>query len=357
MRRVSRRAWIAGAAMAARAAGQQIVRLPQKVRVAIIGLEGHIDEILGPLDRLPDVELVAIQDRDPSLMREVAGSKHGAHARLYGKWQDLLDGEKLDIAGICGTNGERAEIILECARRKLHVIAEKPLAINAPDLERIQKAVADSGIHLTMLIEMRFLGQYRALKQIVESGEIGEVAQMGAQKSYKLGERADWMRHRSTYGGTIPYIAVHMVDLMRWTSGRELVETVSLQSRIGHPELQEMENVTATIFRLDNGGIAALRMDYLRPDTAPTWGDDRLRLAGTRGVAEFQEAAGLTLVTDKRPPRQVTEWPPNESLFIDFLNSVYSGHASGLSLRDIYRVNQIVLAARDSADQHRFVQL
>jgi len=343
--------------MAAQAAIQPIVRLPQKVRIAIIGLEGHIGEVLGPLDRLPDVELVAIQDRDPSLMREVANSKHGAHARLYGKWQDLLDGEKLDIVGICGTNGERAEIILECARRKLNVVAEKPLAITASDLERIQKAVADSGIRLTMLIEMRFLGQYRALKQIVESGEIGEVAQMGAQKSYKLGERADWMRHRSTYGGTIPYIAVHMVDLMRWTSGRELVETVSLQSRVGHSELQEMENVTATLFRLDNGGIAALRMDYLRPDTAPTWGDDRLRLAGTRGVAEFQEAAGLTLVTDKRPPRQVTEWPPDQSLFIDFLNSVYSGHIAGLSLRDIYRVNEIVLAARDAADQHRFVQM
>ena len=66
-----------------------------------------------------------------------------------------------------------------------------------------------------------------------------------------------------------------------------------------------------------------------------------MRLAGTRGIAEFQEAGGLALVTDKRPPRQITEWPPDESLFIDFLNSVYSGHASGLSLRDIYRVNEI----------------
>ncbi|MBZ5595116.1 MAG: Gfo/Idh/MocA family oxidoreductase [Acidobacteriia bacterium] len=357
MRKLSRRAWIAGAAMAAQAANQSIVRLPQKVRVAIIGLEGHIGEILEPLDRLPDVELVAIQDRDPALMREVLASKHGAHARLYGKWRDLLDGEKLDIVGICGTNGERAEIIFECAKRKLNIVAEKPLAIAATDLDRIKKAVADSGIHLTMLIEMRFQAPYRALKQIVESGDLGEVAQIGAQKSYKLGQRPDWMRHRATFGGTIAYIAVHMVDLMRWTTSRELVEVFSYQGRVGHPELQDMENVTTSLFKLDNGGTAALRMDYLRPDTASTWGDDRLRLAGTHGVAEFQEASGLTLVTEKRPPRQITDLPPGGSLFIDFLNSVYSGHASGLSLRDIYRVNEIVLAARDSADQHRLVQL
>ena len=357
MRKLSRRAWIAGAALAAQAATQEIVRLPQKVRLAIIGLEGHIGEILGPIDQLPDVELVAIQDRNPSLMREVASGKHGEHARQYSNWRELLDHEKLDVVGICGTNGERAEIILECARRKLHVVAEKPLAITSADLDRVKKAVAESGIHLTMLIEMRFEGQYRALKQIVDSGEIGDVAQMGAQKSYKLGERAQWMRHRSTFGGTIPYIAIHMVDLMRWTSGHELVEAVSLHSRIGHPELQDMENVTATIFRMDNGGIASLRMDYLRPDTAPTWGDDRLRLAGTRGVAEFQEASGLTLVTDKRAPRQITELPRNVSLFIDFLNSVYSGQPAGLVLSDIYRVNEIVLAARDSADGHKFVLL
>jgi len=357
MRKLSRRAWIAGAAMAAQAAGPPVVRLPKKVRVAIIGLEGHIGQLLEPMDRLPDVELVAIQDRDPALMRQVLESKHGAHARLYGKWRDLLDAEKLDIAGICGTNGERAEVILECAQRKLNIVAEKPLAITWTDLDRIKKAVADSGIHLTMLIEMRFESPYRALKQIVESGDIGEVAQIAAQKSYKLGKRPDWMLHRSSFGGTIPYIGVHMVDLMRWTTGRELVEVFSYQGRVGHPELQEMEDVTASIFKLDNGGSAALRMDYLRPDTAPTWGDDRLRLAGTRGVVEFQEASGLTLVTDKKPPHQITDLPPAASLFIDFLNSVYSGGTTGLSLRDIYRVNEISLATRDSADQHQFVQL
>ena len=42
-------------------------------------------------------------------------------------------------------------------------------------------------------------------------------------------------------------------------------------------------------------------MDYLRPATAPTHGDDRLRIAGTLGVVEHQEGRGLTLVTTKLP--------------------------------------------------------
>ena len=346
---------MAGAALAAQAAEKTVVRLPQKVRLAILGLEGHIDEILGPLDRLPDVELVALQDPNAALVAEVR-AKH-ASARAYSDWRELLDREKLDMVGVCGTNGERAEILIACAQRKLHIVAEKPLAITMADLERVKRAVAENGVRLTMLIEMRFESQYRALKQVVESGAIGEVAQMAAQKSYKLGDRPEWMLHRSTFGGTIPYIAIHMVDLMRWTSGRELVETVSIEGRVGFPRLHEMENTTATIFRLDNGGTAALHMDYLRPDTAPTWGDDRLRLAGTRGVVEYQAATGVTLVTDKQPPRTITALPASGSLFLDFLNSTYNGSALVLELKDIYRVNEIVLAARDAGDRRQMTRI
>lgn len=352
---MTRRAWVAGAALAARAAEKTIVRLPQKVRLAILGLEGHISEILGPLDRLPDVELAAVQDPNAALVAQVR-EKH-ASARPYSDWRELLDREKLDMVGVCGTNGERAEILMACAQKKLHIVAEKPLAITIADLERVKRAVAENGVRLTMLISMRFQANYRALKEIVDSGAIGEVAQMSAQKSYKLGERPDWMLRRATFGGTIPYIGIHMVDLMRWTSGRELVETVSVEGRVGFPKLGEMENTTSTIFRLDNGGTAALHMDYLRPETSPSWGDDRLRLAGTRGVAEYQAATGVTLVTDKHGPRTVTELPASGSLFLDFLGSVYNNSRLVLELKDIYRVNEIVLDAREAADRREVIQI
>jgi predicted dehydrogenase len=342
--------------LASQASALQIVRLPKKVRLALIGLEGHISEILDPMERLPDLQLVAIQDPDPQLMARVAEGKHGSGARSYRDWRELLNRESLDIVGVCGANGERAEIILECAKRKIHIVAEKPLAITVADLDRVRQAVAQSGIHLTMLISMRFEARYRAMKQIVEAGEIGEVAQIAAQKSYKLGERPEWMRNRATFGGTIPYIAVHMVDLMRFTSSRELVQAVSFEGRVGHPELRDMENTTATIFQLDNRGTAALHIDYLRPDTAPSWGDDRLRLAGTRGVVEYQAATGVTLITGERAPREIRNLPADGSLFLDFLESVYHGVPASLSLADIYRVNEIVLGARESADSHQIVK-
>jgi predicted dehydrogenase len=324
--------------------------------MALIGLEGHTGEVLRPLPMLPDVELVALCDEDKNALGRAARNKQLAGAKQYTDYRRLLDAEQLDLAAVCGQTGGRAPILVACAERKLHIVAEKPLAIERAALERVKKAVAQNNVHLSMLLPMRFAPVYRAMKHIVDAGEVGEVAQLGGQKSYQLGERPNWMRYKATFGGTIPYIGVHIVDLMRFTSGRDLVEAASFQSRIGFPELGDMQNTTVSVFRLDNGGTAAIRMDYLRPGTAPSHGDDRLRIAGVKGVLEYMAATGLTLITGAKKPHVITDLPPAKSLFVDFLESVYLGKPSGLELRDIYRVSEIVLAAHESAEKRQFVK-
>ncbi len=345
-----------GAAGAAMAAAPPL-RLPRKIRVAILGFDGHFGEITRPLPQLPDVEVTAIAGEDASALAKNARNPRLAGARQYRDYRRMLETEDLDVVAVCNSNGERAAAVLDCLERNRNVIAEKPLAIERPDLERIKKEVAGRKLCLGMLLPMRYSSPYLALKKIVDSGVIGEVAQIGAQKSYKAGNRADWMRRRSSYGGTIPWIGIHMVDLMRWTSGREFTEAVSFQNHIGFPEIGEMENTTASLFRLDNGGVGALRMDYFRPETAPTHGDDRLRLAGTKGVAEYQAATGVTLLAAGKKPETIRDLPPEGSVFLDYLDFAYNGRPATLPLADIYRVNEIVLGARESAERHQIVHL
>lgn len=347
---ISRRALMAGAAAAAPGAGQTLVRLPRKVRVGLVGLVGHTGEILGELPRLPDVELAAVSETDPRLL-EAFGRRAGmASVPRYADHARLLEAEKPDLVAVCTPNGGRAAVIIDCLRRGCHVIAEKPLALTAEELAAVRSARESAGTGLSMLLPMRFSPPYLALRQIVESGEIGEVCQIASQKSYQAGDRPAWMRNRETYGGTIPWIGIHMIDLMRWTSGREFREAFSWTAHIAFPELGDMENVTASLFRLDNGGLGALRMDYLRPPGAGSHGDDRLRLAGTKGVAEYQAATGVTVLAGNRPPRRIETLPEAQSVFVDFLEAVYLNRPAALSLGDIYRVNEITIAAQRSAE-------
>jgi predicted dehydrogenase len=340
-----------------RRAAQDELRLPREVRVAIIGLEGHYSEILEVAREHPAVRVTAMADGNPDLLSRAARNPILKSAKGYSDYRELLDREKLDVAAVCGQNSPRPGIVRACAEHKLAVVAEKPLAISFEELEETRKTIQACGVRLTMLMPMRFYPQYQKMKSVVQGGEIGDVVSMAAQKSYKLGERPDWVKKRDTFGGIIPWIAVHMLDLMRWTTGRELVEAAAFQSNVGFPQIGEMENNAVMIFRLDNRGTASLRMDFLRPQTAPTHGDDRLRIAGTRGVVEFQEGRGVTLVTQTQSPGQLTDLPPARHLFADFLDSLYNGREHLISHSDIYRISEILLKTRAAAEEHRIVKL
>lgn len=336
----------------------QPVKLPRKVRVALIGLDGHPGEISGPLNRLPDVEIVAISDApEDAIRRFIKGKPQMSAARPYADYRKMLDAEKPDVVAVCNTNGARGAGVVAAAERKLPVIAEKPLSTNRAELARVKKVVDESGVKIGMLLPMRYSPEYLALKHIVAAGEIGEVIQISSQKSYKLGNRPAWFRDRKTYGSTIVWIGVHMFDLMSWASGRRFTEAASFMGRVGFPGLGDMETTTATSFLLDNGGTATLHMDYCLPETAPAHGDDRLRLSGTKGVAEYMAATGVTLATATAKPSRITSLPPAGSVFVDFLDSVYNGKAPSLTKEEIYAVCDATVAAHEAAVERRVVRV
>lgn len=344
------------AAGAALAGAAETVKLPSKVRLAIVGFDGHAGEITGPLPQLPDVEVVAIADANPQVLARQSKNPRLAGAKQYASYKDLLAAGGLDMVAVCNNNGERAEAVLAAVDRGMHVIAEKPLAVTRADYNKVKSAVERKKISLGHLLPMRYEPHYAALRQIVDSGAIGDVVQVSSQKSYKGAGSPPWRRNRPTYGSTILWIGIHMIDLMRWSTGREMVDATSWQRRVGMPELKDQENVTASVFQLDNGGLAILRMDYLRPNTAATHGDDRLRVAGTKGVVEYMGATGLTLVSTDGKPKTVTDLPPHGSLFTDYLKATYLGAKPSITLSDIWRVNEITLAAHEAAEKRQTVR-
>jgi len=328
----------AAGAFASASAAAGTLKLGRPVRVVIIGTEGHTSEVTGPAKTLTEIQIVA---KVPS----------GADYR------PVLDREKPDVVAVCNDNGARAAAIHACAERGLNFIAEKPLAIQLSELKKLRVAVEKSKVRYSIMLPMRFLPHYQELRRIVQSGVLGEIAQIAGQKSYKAGAESQWKNRAATYGGTIPWVGIHMLDLMRWTSGREFVEAAAFQARIGMPELGDRENTAAALFQLDNGGVATLRMDYLRPNTAPTHDDDRLRLAGTKGVAEWTIAGGVTVVTGEEKPRRVEKLPEQGSLFEEFLRALYLGGPDPVSAADVWRVNEICLGAKQAAETGRMVRV
>jgi len=328
------------------------------MNVAILGLRGHQGIILEGITQLDNVRLAAVADEDEALFETVR--KHPActpDVKFYTDWRQALDDNDVQIAGVTGMDSDRAEVACECGARGLHMMTEKPLAMDLDGLERVRRAVRAAGVRLTIMISMRYAPAFRAIRKAVADGLVGTVCQMTMQKSYRLGERPEWQKSLKTFSGIIPFIGIHAMDLMRWTSGCEFTEVMAYHANVAHPEIRELQDAASVLLKLDTGGSATARLDYCRPAAAPTHGDDRLRIAGNKGVVEvIGEGARPVLITNDQGPRELPTGT-EENHFADFVRAIESGGDCLAPEADCFRITEIVLKARESAETGMPVRL
>lgn len=325
-------------------------RLGRKIRVGMVGLEGHPSEVYGVVAKHPDLALTAIA-KDQVPVRGLTRREEFRDTRVYDDFQSMFQTEKFDIVAVCNTNGHRAEVIVEAARRGWHVVAEKPVALNTEELHAVEAAISKAGVGFTSLLPMRYEPPYFTMARLVHDGAIGDVRLMNAQKSYKMGSRADWFKDAALYGSTMQWIGVHMVDLMHWVSGQRFRSAYSYEKNVGQPMNGAMQNVAGAVFQLKNDGVATLNMDYFRPEAASTHGDDRLRVVGTKGILEYRMQDGLLSLGagDRdivKPPLQSPPLP----LFLDFLLSVYQQRPMLIRPEEIFHVVEALNAAVQSSE-------
>ncbi len=325
------------------------MKLPRRIRVGVVGTEGHLAEILRPLAVLPDVEVVAYADVHESGRASLSKQKLLANAKAYSEPRRMMDAEKLDVVGVVNDDGARAGVVIDVLSRGIHCVAEKPLAVERGDLQKIKKLAQGGKAKLAMLTPLRYAPPFLAVRDVVASGEIGEVLLLGGQKSYKRGASSAWKNKKETYGSTMLWIGPHLVDLFWFAGRRKMTEAFCWQANVQDPTIGIRENVVGAVFRLANGGVAEMRMDYLRPDSAPTHEDDRLRVAGTKGIVEYSAATGVTVIAEGAPSRRIETLPPARHLFAEFLDHVYNNKPSVQTLEEILHVSDVIQAAEDSS--------
>jgi predicted dehydrogenase len=331
--------------------------------IALIGLKGHqylcLEEIAkrSGLDGRPDeVRLVAVTDDDAALLKG-ASKLEGVTAEtvITPNLDEVLARRDVQVAIVCDDNLARGHNLIACFRRGWHVCAEKPLAISLAELEQVRAAHAAANVSLTMLLTMRFEAPYRAMREQIAAGAIGTPLQLSAQKSYRRGDRPAWQQHYATYGGTIPYIGVHPVDMLQWLTGCTYRRVAALHHNAGLPGAGAMEESCALLLETTDGAVAAIRLDYLRPEKAPSHGDDRVRVAGSTGVIEALDGK-VSLLSNDAPPRSIP-LGPELNLFGQWLDSLAGKGKHDIAAEECFAVSEVCLRAREAAKTGTWVAL
>ncbi len=324
--------------------------------VVQIGLKGHQGACLEVVRERDDVRLAGVWDDDPAVLSAFAkNSLVDARTLVTGDLSELLALPDVQVAVLCEDNRSRPDNLIACAERGWQLMAEKPLAIDLDSLERVRAAVAAAGVRLSMLLTMRFESPYLAMKERIDAGAVGRPVLLSAQKSYRRGNRPAWQQNAATFGGTIPFIGIHAIDLIRWLTGVRFARVAARQHNQGLPGAGAIEETVVLLLESADGALADVRLDYLRPAKAPTHGDDRFRVAGSDGVIE---AIGgqVTLLTAEAEPEVIAQ-PERASIFGSFLNELAGGPPHPLSAEDCFRMTEICLKARQAAESGEWVGL
>ena len=323
------------------------------MKIALIGHRGHWGYVLKDLARLPEVEVVAISGGgDPTEPMAEALRKHysGSFA-LYEDYKQMLAEVECDLVMVDGPFHQHAEMCVECLKYNRHVFCEKPIALTLEDLEKIETAYdnAAPGTRISSMVGLRTEPAFHAAYRAVSSGAIGKVQMVNARKSYKLGQRRDFFKKRETYGGTIPWVGSHALDWILWFSGSRFETVSAFHTDAENRDHGDLEMTCAVMCRMENGIIGTASIDYWRPQTAPTHGDDQVRVAGTDGVIEV--AHGKCTLINAAGVREI-ELAPDRGIFYDFVRGILDGTPGIVSSEETFELTRACLAARDDADMN-----
>ena len=301
-------------------------------------------------DRLPQLSFVGVApgSADEDAREFFVDQMEASLIPFYEDYRRMLDREKPDLAVVAPFFFLQSRIACECLERGIHVFVEKPMAVSFEQLERLRRAHAQGRAILCPMLASRYVPSFSAAWRALKDGQVGEPLLITALKSYKLGSRHPMYTHRATYGGTIPWVAIHGIDWIHWFSAGAITEVWGCHTPRGNGGHGEMESSGVCMFRLANSGCASLAFDYFRPAPASTHGEDRVRIAGEKGVLEIAGGEAIVFPRDAAPFRLEKEEPL--SLFQEFVRNLEDGTPLRISAADAFAISELALRCREAAD-------
>lgn len=340
------------------------------LRVGIAGCGAISRNHLEAFRAVDDVEIVGVCDIDPDRARETAAA-WGTPAAV-GTVQELL-GLDLDILSVCTPHPTHEDVVLQAAAAGVHVLCEKPIAIEIESAERMVKACDDAQVKLGVLFQRRFWPAAQRIRAAIDDGTLGRPI-MG-QCSVMLYREPEYYSRdawRGTWandgGGVLMTQAIHYIDLLQWFMG-DVAEVYGKIATYKHGGHIEVEDSATAIITFTSGAMATLEASTA---VSPSLGV-QIRITGESGASasltEFPEgsdarvdlwAVSGTISTEPAYPEGVEGnvplaaingqlIPHHTAQARDFVRAIRGGGEPAITGRDATKALRILLAVYESS--------
>jgi predicted dehydrogenase len=226
------------------------------VNIAIVGAGGISKSHVAALNQIENAKIIGVVDVNKAGALERANS---CNATAYERLEDCLD--QVDMVFVLTPPSTHKDIALQAIRAGKHVVIEKPITATVEDAEIIVEAAEKYNVKVMTGFNMRFRQGFMKLKEITESGKLGNVLTYWCQR---MGMRVDpnnkWSTDPVLLTGMSIQSLSHDIDMMRWIVGD--VTDVRAQVLESRPNLPGFDDNANAVFALANGGTAVFQSSW-----------------------------------------------------------------------------------------------
>lgn len=259
-----------------------------KIRLGIIGVgnmgSGHLRNVTE--GKCPKVEVTAVADINHEKLDNAL--KIQPDLRCFDSAEKLLDSGLVDAALIAVPHYGHPVYAMECFKRGLHVLTEKPAGVTAQSVREMNEVAERSGVKFAIMFNQRTDPLYRRAREIVASGALGQPKRLvwiitnwyRTQAYYDSGSwRATW---NGEGGGVLLNQAPHNLDLWQWIFG--MPKRVRAFCSVGKYHNIGVEDDVTIYGEYENGATAVFISS-----TGEAPGTNRLEITGDLGKLVLED--------------------------------------------------------------------
>jgi len=326
------------------------------LKAAVIGIGVMGKNHVRVVNSLENVELVALADSDEELLKETAEQYD---VKSFSDYKELLNNEELDMVSVVVPTKLHKEVALAAIEKGLHVLIEKPIALDEKDAEEIITAAKKKNVKIMIGHIERFNPAVIELrKHLKDAGEI-----------YKIDvQRIGPYPGRVTDIGVITDLSVHDLDIITFLLNEMPVRIYAETQQKIHTK----EDSVVALLTYPNELVAVLNINFISPTKIR-----QLNIFGTKGMFRV-DYLNQTLKFVQNPSysddmeKNGSAWKVSEGKTTDievnkkepllaeyeaFADSIINNNPSPCSGEDGLTALKLANMLKKSADEKRILEL
>lgn len=220
---------------------------------------------------------------------------------------------KSDAEGVivCSSTCDHKDDIISIAKAKKHIFTEKVLALTDEDCDAIEAAINENGVSFTISLFQKYLGSRMAVKDVVDSGELGKINYMRFRNCHS-GSVNDWLpkhfyNEKQCGGGAMIDLGAHGMYLTEWILGVPACASSAFTLSCERESVKEkntdgVEDNAVTVMSYENGAIAINETGFVSkysPVTLEVYGENGyVRMEGNGVIKCTQETNGAPVAVE-----------------------------------------------------------